>query len=222
MAWWPHIGARVEQLALVASLMGTVAALASACGRDLPSGPGEMSFFITSERTGSGGDLNGLAAADLHCQTLAGRAGARKTEWRAYLSTAADAGQPAVNARDRIGRGPWFNARGFQVAATLEDLHGAAANLHGDTALDERGRTVSGSIHDMLTGSTVDGKSAGAGLTCANWTSTDGAAMVGHHNRRGGGDRPPSWNSAHASRGCGLAALESTGGDARFYCFAVD
>ena len=108
------------------------------------------------------------------------------------------------------------------MAATLEELHGDAANLHQETALDERGEIVRGTIHDILTGSTADGMSAGEGLTCENWTSTGGAAMVGHHNRQGGGDRPRSWNSAHASRGCSLPALESTGGDARFYCFAID
>ena len=222
MAWWRRIDARASRRRWAAAGIGIILALAVACGRDLPSGAGEMSFFITSERTGSGGDLKGLAAADLHCQTLAGRVGSRKQAWRAYLSTAPAGGQPALNARDRIGRGPWFNARGFQVAETLEELHGDAVNLTQQTALDERGETVSGSIHDILTGSTVDGMSAGEGLTCGNWTSTGGAAMVGHHNRRGGGDRPRSWNSAHASRGCSLPALDSTGGDARFYCFAVN
>ena len=222
MAWWRHIDARGSRDVSTLAGAAAIAALLAGCGQDSPSGSGEMSFFITSERTGSGGDLNGLPAADLHCQTLAGRAGARKKEWRAYLSTAATGGQPAVNARDRIGRGPWSNARGFQVAASLDELHGDAVNLTQLTALDERGETVSGSIHDILTGSTVDGMSAGEGLTCGNWTSTGGAAIVGHHNRRGGGDRPRSWNSAHASRGCTLPALESTSGDARFYCFAVD
>lgn len=218
MAWWRRTDARGKRgLPALAALV----ALAAACGQELPSGAGEMSFFVTSERTGSGGDLNGLAAADLHCQTLAGRVGSRK-EWRAYLSTVASAGRPGVNARDRIGRGPWFNARGFQIAATLEDLHGDAVSLHQRTALDEHGEVVAGSIHDMLTGSTADGVSAGEGLTCENWTSTSGAAMVGHHNRQGGGNRPRSWNSAHGSRGCSLPALASTSGDARFYCFAID
>jgi hypothetical protein len=221
MASWRRTGGKRSQRLL--SVAGAaVVALAPGCGRDLPSGTGQMSFFITSERTGSGGNLNGLAAADLHCQTLAGRTGSTKKEWRAYLSTAASGDHPGVNARDRIGRGPWVNARGFQVAATLEELHGDAANLHQETALDERGEIVRGTIHDILTGSTADGMSAGEGLTCENWTSTGGAAMVGHHNRQGGGDRPRSWNSAHASRGCSLPALESTGGDARFYCFAID
>lgn len=222
MASWRRIDARASRRGWAAAGTGVLLALACGCGRDLPSGSGEMSFFITSEGTGSGGDLKGLAAADRHCQTLAGRVGSRKQEWRAYLSTASTADQPAINARDRLGLGPWFNARGFQVAATVDELHGDAVNLTQQTALDERGETVSGSIHDILTGSTVDGMSAGEGLTCGNWTSTGSATMVGHHNRRGGGDRPRSWNSAHASRGCSLPALESTGGDARFYCFAVD
>ena len=145
MGWWRRIDAKARRDVPTLAGAAAMAALLAGCGQDLPSGSGEMSFFITGERTGSGGDLNGLAAADLHCQTLAGRVDARKKEWRAYLSTAATGGQPAVNARDRIGRGPWSNARGFQVAASLDELHGDAANLTQQTALDERGRTVSGS-----------------------------------------------------------------------------
>ena len=190
----------------------------------LPSGDAEMSFFLTSRNLGNGGDLGGLAGADAHCAALASAAGSQGREWRAYLSASAVDGQPDVHARDRIGSGPWFNARGAQVAADVDDLHALSNELGARTSLDEDGQTVAGGIHDILTGSNPDGTLAGDTATCSNWTSAspNDQAMLGHHNRRGGGDRPDSWNAAHLSRGCDLPSLAATAGDARFYCFAVD
>lgn len=186
-----------------------------------------MSFFITSEGPGDGANLGGLSGADEHCASLAddGR------EWRAYLSTGAAGGEPAVNARDRIGDGPWFNADGVQVAADVDDLHSDNNNLNKETALDENGRQVNGrgdspNMHDILTGSTSDGNAFddGEDHTCSNWSSnsSDGSAEVGHHDRQGGGADPTSWNSAHGSRGCGQEDLQGTGGNGLFYCFAAD
>ena len=188
-----------------------------------------MSFFITSANPGKGGDLGGLAGADAYCAILAESAGVTGKTWHAYLSTAAAADIPAVNARDRIGAGPWYNANGELIAATLEALHGEN-NLNKTTALTEKGEMVSGrgdevNTHDILTGSTADGMLAVAETetTCANWTSsTDGSAIVGHHDRTGIDESAPmkSWNSAHASRGCSLEDLKATGGGGLFYCFA--
>jgi hypothetical protein len=192
--------------------------------------PADMSFFITSAGPGKGADLGGLSGADAHCQRLADAAGAGKRTWRAYLSTTASGSQSAVNARDRIGKGPWRNANGVQVAASLADLHSEANKLGKDTSLTEKGEMVNGrgdtpNRHDILTGSQADG-TAFAGdsdTTCRNWTSgTDGAAQVGHHDRVGGGPNPTSWNSAHPSRGCSQEALRSSGGDGLFYCFATN
>lgn len=187
-----------------------------------------MSFFITSTAPGRGGDLGGLEGADRHCQTLAAAAGAGNRTWRAYLSTQ---GAGAVNARDRIGRGPWSNARGVVVARDLAELHGQN-NLNKQTALTERGEVVPGrgdpvNQHDILTGSQADGTAfAGAeDRTCRNWTSgTDGAAIVGHHDRQGLNTEPPalSWNASHPSRGCGMDALRASGGAGFFYCFAAN
>ncbi|MBD0320896.1 MAG: hypothetical protein ICV87_11220, partial [Gemmatimonadetes bacterium] len=166
---------------------------------------------------------------DEHCRRLAEAVASRGRTWRAYLSTSAAGGQPAVNARDRIGRGPWYNARGTRVAASVADLHGEAAGLGKQTSLNERGEEVAGrgdtpNRHDILTGSQADG-TAFAGTedrTCANWTSGgEGSAQVGHHDRQGGGQAPTSWNSAHASRGCSQENLRSTGGDGLFYCFGL-
>jgi len=184
----------------------------------------EMSFFVTSVRTGDGGNLGGLAGADDHCLKLATAAGSRKHEWRAYLSVTASSTSAAVNARDRIGRGPWFNAKGVEIAASLDDLHGPANKLGGRTSLDERGSFVPANAHDILTGSKADGTVDDGDSTCRNWTSTEGQAMVGHSNKVGslGGDRVRSWNSAHLSEGCGLPALQKLGSAARLYCFAVD
>jgi hypothetical protein len=155
---------------------------------------------------------------------LAAEAGSRKREWRAYLSAAAEGSRPAVNARDRVGRGPWFNAKGVQIAADLDDLHGAGNRLGGRTSLDEHGNFVLSNVHDILTGSKPDGTLAAGDTTCRNWTSTDGHAIVGHSNKVGGigGDRARSWNSAHLSAGCTLPELQKLGSGALLYCFAVD
>lgn len=191
--------------------------------------PQGMSFFITSVGAGDGANLGGLEGADRHCQTLAAAAGAGNRTWRAYLSTMAAGGQPAVNARDRIGRGPWRNAKGVVVATDVEQLHSDVNGLGKQGSLNEKGEVTNGrgdtpNRHDILTGSGPDGRAmtGDADRTCRNWTSNaaDGAAMVGHHDKQGGGERPTSWNSAHASRGCGQENLRATGGDALFYCFA--
>lgn len=192
----------------------------------------EMSFFVTSVGMGKGADLGGLAGADAHCQKLAEAAGAGGHTWRAYLSTSAANGQPAVHARERIGKGPWQNAKGVVVASDVAQLHGDN-NLNRETALDERGMPVKGrgekpNMHDILTGSQADG-TAFAGdedRTCGNWTSsTSGAAMVGHHDRVGLDDSAAarSWNTSHLSRGgCSNEALASSGGAGLLYCFAAD
>lgn len=187
-----------------------------------------MSFFITSAGPGNGADLGGLEGADAHCQTLAAAAGAGDRLWRAYLSTQATADVSAINARDRIGSGPWYNALGVMVAESVEQLHGEN-NLNKETALDETGQVVNGrgdspNQHDIITGSQLDGTAfaADSDLTCNNWTSSgDGSAQVGHHDRQGGGANPTSWNSAHGSRGCSGSNLQSTGGNGYFYCFAL-
>lgn len=210
-------------LALAASLVG-------ACAITPASGP--MGFFVTSTGAGKGADLGGLSGADAHCQQLAAAAGAGQRSWRAYLSTSA-VGQttPAVNARDRIGAGPWFNARGVLIAKDVNDLH-AVNNITKATALDERGNPVKGrgdtpNEHDILTGSRVDGTafSPTPNLTCGNWTSGgEGQAMIGHHDRSGLVPDPwaVSWNSSHQTRGCGQDALKSTGGAGLLYCFAAN
>jgi hypothetical protein len=194
---------------------------------------GNMSFFVTSAGSGKGADLGGLEGADRHCQRLAEAAGAGDRTWRAYLSTQGSGGRPAVDARDRVGRGPWRNARGAVVARDLDELHGAN-NLSKETALTERGEPVKGrgdspNEHDILTGSQPDG-TAFAGSedrTCGDWTRSgaEGAAMVGHHDRQGLRDDEPSrsWNSSHPTRGgCGQEALRGTGGAGLFHCFAAD
>jgi hypothetical protein len=189
----------------------------------------EMSFFVTSAGPGSGADLGGLAGADRHCQLLADAVGAGGRTWRAYLSTTASAGGETVHARDRIGTGPWYNANGVTIAADLDQLHGDDNNLTKETALSEKGEVVKGrgdqpNMHDILTGSNLDGTAYEAeGYTnCDNWTSSGaGSARVGHHDRTGGGDHPTSWNSAHNSRGCSQENLKSTGGNGLFYCFAT-
>ncbi len=205
------------------------ATLACASSTPDPQTP-QMSFFITSEGPGNGAALGGLDGADRHCQTLAERVGAGGRTWRAYLSASTAAGQPAVNARDRIGSGPWYNARGVLIASTVAELHGSTANLSKDASVDERGQMVNGrgdspNRHDILTGSREDGTVAtgDTDTTCGNWTSSgEGSAMVGHHDRQGGGQNPTSWNAAHASRGCSQQNLQSSGGNGLFYCFAID
>jgi hypothetical protein len=192
-----------------------------------------MSFFITSVGAGQGADLGGLEGADRHCQQLAQSAGAGDRTWRAYLSTQAAGGQPAINARDRIGRGPWRNAKATIIAWNVNELHNAN-NLTKETALTEKGDVVSGrgdtpNRHDILTGSQPDGTAftVAEDRTCGNWTRSgaEGAAMVGHHDRRGLSEDPPakSWNSSHLTRGgCSQEALRGTGGAGLLYCFAAD
>ena len=211
--------------------MKRIVVLSFALALVAPSAPavtaqGNLSFFITSVGSGKGADLGGLAGADAHCQALAKAAGAGTREWRAYLSTTAANGQPAVNAKDRIGSGPWFNAKGVQVAANVADLHSDNNKLSKENSLTEKGEVVKGrgdtpNQHDILTGTNLDGTSSGA--TCNNWTSSagDGSATVGHFDRQGGGVNPTSWHSAHPSKGCGIENLRATGGEAYFYCFAA-
>jgi len=182
-------------------------------------------FFVTSRGSGRGADLGGLAGADAQCQALAKAEGSADHTWRAYLSTAATSAAPAVNARDRIGRGPWYNALGDRVAANLEELHGARSGINLESALTERGDSVDAARHDILTGSRADGTAfpGGEDRTCGNWTSSAGGrAQVGHHDRRGSETGAGSWNSAHASRGCSQQDLQATGGAGLFYCFAID
>ena len=187
----------------------------------------EMSFFVTSRGPGDGTNLGGLDGADAHCELLASAVGAGGTTWRAYLSTQ---GTGAVNARDRIGSGPWHNAKGVQIAGSVDELHYSNAALTKETQLDENGEMTNGrgddpNQHDILTGSKLDGTAFtdGEDHTCSNWMSNgQGSAQVGHHDRTGGGAVPSSWNSAHGSRGCGQADLVATGGAGKFYCFAID
>ncbi len=195
--------------------------------------PAGMTFFVTSRGPGDGANLGGLAGADAHCQSLAQAAGAGARTWRAYLSASASGASPAVNARDRIGSGPWQNVRGVVVARDVAHLHGDANSLSLENSVDESGRRVNGradspNTHDVLTGSQADG-TAFAGnpdMTCRNWTysGAEGAAMVGHHDRAGLRDDAPSksWNTSHPSRGCGTEALRSSGGAGLFYCFATN
>ena len=190
----------------------------------------EMSFFITSVGSGDGANLGGLAGADAHCQQLAEAAGSSGKTWRAYLSAHATDNTENVNARDRIGFGPWYNVNGVQVAANVNELHSVNNNLNKQTALTERGDVVNGrgdtpNQHDILTGSTVDGRviEDGSNHTCNNWTSSGtGTAQVGHFDRTGGGQNPTHWGSAHGSRGCSQSDLVGTGGNGYFYCFAID
>ena len=185
-------------------------------------------FFVTSIGL-DGGNLGGLAGADAHCQALAKAEGSGDHTWRAYLSAGAANGQPAVNARDRIGKGPWYNAEGLLIAANVNELHGPESRINKTTALTEKLDQVNGvgdrpNVHDILTGSRPDGTAfEGAGLTCGNWTSSgEGRAQVGHHDRMGQGPGMDSWNSAHATRGCSQLDFRSTGGAGLFYCFAID
>jgi hypothetical protein len=214
--------------------------IAAVCIVTFASGPAhaqsaDTTFFLTSNGIGNGGNLGGIAGADNHCQTLAQAAGAGAKTWHAYISTQAADGKPAVNARDRIGKGPWQNSKGVVVAKDVADLH-AGNNLTKQTALSEKGEVINGrgdtpNRHDVLTGSQPDGTAFGpeADRTCKNWTSsTQGAAMMGHSDRMGlrDDDASKSWNSSHPSRGpdggCSQADLKSTGGDGLLYCFAAN
>lgn len=192
--------------------------------------PARMTFFVTSDGKGKGADLGGLDGADAHCNALAQAAGSKRTDWRAYLSTTAPGGEAGVNARDRIGKGPWRNAKGVVVAKNLDHLHSAKNKLTKTTALTEKGEPIMGrgdtvNMHDILTGSDPQGlySTAGGDTTCGNWTSSgEGSAIVGHHDRIGLKDtrHMTSWNSSHGSRGCSQEALKGTGGAGLFYCFA--
>ncbi|MDI3307471.1 MAG: hypothetical protein QJR07_10225 [Acetobacteraceae bacterium] len=221
----------LTQAALLALGFGACAQAQQAQQPQQPANARDMTFFVTSTNPGRGADLGGLAGADAHCQALAQAAGAGNHRWRAYLSTSTSGNSPAVNARDCIGRGPWRNIRGEVIAQDVAQLHGQN-NLTKQTALTEKGQMVNGvgdtpNLHDILTGTQPDG-TAFAGnedRTCGNWTQGgQGAAMVGHSDRRGLRDDPPShsWNSSHLTRGCSMDALRSTGGAGLLYCFAAD
>jgi hypothetical protein len=181
-----------------------------------------MTFFVSSTGSGMGGNLGGLAGADKHCQALAAKAGAGNRMWRAYLSTS----MPDMHARDRIGKGPWQNVKGVVIAANVDELHTDKANINNDTALDEQGRQINPqgapNRHDILTGSTPDGRATT--MTCANWTSSAGdqTAMLGHHDRLTFGKPGSPWNSAHPSKGCSQENLVATGGAGLIYCFAAN
>jgi len=211
-------------------LASAIAISAAATFSTINSQENEMSFFITSVGSGDGANLGGLAGADAHCATLASAAGSRGKTWYAYLSAHETANSPRVNARERIGFGPWYNAEGVEVASTLNNLHSEYMQLGKANSLTENGDTVNGrgdspNQHDVLTGSSLSGRllDDGANHTCNNWTSNgEGSAHVGHFDRTGGGTNPTSWNSAHGSRGCGQADLVATGGAGYFYCFAND
>jgi hypothetical protein len=218
------------------SLPATVgtALLAAACA-GMPGSGGSMSFFVTSAGAGNGANYGGLAGADAHCQKLAAAAGAGGKTWRAYLSTQAKDGAAVVNARDRIGKGPWHNAKGELIARDVEALHGAGNNITKQTALSEKGALVKGrgdtpNEHDILTGSRTDGTAYSPNdpdMTCGNWTRSgpEGVAVVGHHDRVGPTTDPwaTSWNASHQTRGgCSQDALKSTGGAGLMYCFAAN
>ena len=210
---------------IVAMLAALAAIGATQSAQDRPQVSPAMSFFITSTGRGFGANLGGLAGADAHCQRLATAAGLGEKTWRAYLSAPATSSRPAVHARDRIGRGPWVNALGVQVAANVAELHSDDSPVDRDTALSEKGTRIALERHDILTGSNPDGTLVPGpdDATCAGWTSHDaGRAMLGHHNRSGGGLRGTSWNSAHLSRGCSQRALRASNGDGLLYCFAPE
>src|SRR6266568_2909424 len=191
-----------------------------------------MTFFVTSAGKGNGADLGGLEGADAHCLALAKAAGSKYANWRAYLSTALPGGEAGVDARDRIGKGPWRNAKGVVGAKSVNELHSGHNNIHKQTALTEKGKGVSGrgdpvNTHDILTGSDPDGRfsTAGGDTTCGNWTkSGEGSAIVGHHDLQGLKDtrHMKSWNSSHGSRGCSQDQLKASGGAGLVYCFVAN
>lgn len=218
---------RTPMIVVALSILGLSAVLPASAAAPSP----DMSFFVTSAGSGKGADLGGLAGADRHCQSLAAAAGAGKKQWRAYLSTTASGATPAVHARDRIGKGPWHNAEGRLIARNVDELH-TLNGINRATALTEKGAKVNGRVevpnmHDILTGSSPDGKSVAGekDSTCRNWThSGEGSAIVGHHDRWGLRDDEParSWNSSHFSRGCSQDHLRASGGAGMFYCFATN
>jgi hypothetical protein len=216
------------------SILASAAVLALGLGVTTQAQQAGMTFFVTSAPIGKGGDFGGLAGADAHCQRLAQAAGAGSRTWHAYLSTQ---GAGAVSAKDRIGRGPWTNAKGQVIAKDVNDLHSTNVNLNKTTALDEKGNPIPGrsspppNKHDAVTGTQMNGTAFAAGedRTCGNWTSsTRGAAMLGHIDREGLSDtvEAKSWNASHPSRGgdggCSQNDFKSTGGDGLFYCFATN
>src|SRR5688572_26138647 len=206
-------------------VIATVAVAASNWSCTSAEKPGPTSFFITSVGTGDGGNLGGLAGADAHCEKLGTAVVHGERTWRAYLSTPPSDDRPAVNARDRIGHGPWFNAEGVLIASNLADLHSENNRLATRNALTKTTDPVRDNHHDILTGSNLDGTlAAGTDVTCGGWmnNSASGRAMLGHSNKRGGGERPHSWNSAHLSAGCSQSNLIKTGGSGLFYCFAAN
>jgi len=222
-----NIASRTAGRAVVFMLLGGTS-LSAAAQTD----PNRMTFFVTSAGKGKGADLGGLEGADAHCLALARSAGSKDTAWRAYLSTTAPGGAAGVSARERIGKGPWRNAKGEVVAGSVEDLHSASCNINKKTALTEKAEVVSGrgdpvNMHDILTGSDPNGffSTAGGDTTCANWSSGgEGSAIVGHHDRIGLKEtwHMMSWNSSHGTRGCSPDALKSTGGAGLFYCFVAN
>ena len=228
----PVLAKNISRLGFV-SAMALLASLAIAPAQAQSA---NTTFFVTSAGPGKGADLGGIEGADKQCAALASAAGATAKTWHAYLSTQAADGKPAVNARDRIGKGPWQNSKGVVIAKDVADLHSASNNLNKQTALSEKGEVINGrgdtpNRHDALTGSQADGTAFAAGedRTCKNWTSsTQGAAMMGHIDRIGlrDDDASKSWNSSHPSRGpdggCSQADLRSTGGDGLLYCFAAN
>ncbi len=203
------------------SLMVFILSLCAAITAPMFAQKQSLGFFVSSTGSGNGGNLGGLAGADKLCQSLAAKAGAGERTWRAYLSTS----NPDVHARDRIGTGPWYNAKGALIASNVEELHSEKANINNDTALDEQGRPINAqgapNRHDILTGSTVEGRAAPT--TCQNWTSngSDQNGMVGHHDRLTFGKPGSPWNSAHPSKGCSQENLVATGGAGLIYCFAA-
>lgn len=215
--------ASISTLSAAALVLAALAPTATASAQSA-----RMNFFITSEGPGDGANLGGLEGADAHCDALAYAQGAGGLGWRAYLSTIDEDGAPEVHARERIGDGPWHNYAGARIAGDVDELHSDDANLTKESILTEKGDPVNGrgdspNMHDILTGSNVDGTAFSADDydNCENWTSNGGgSARVGHHDRIGGGQNPTSWNSAHSSRGCSQQDLEGTGGAGLYYCFA--
>jgi hypothetical protein len=218
-----------DQMSTRPLLIFAVGLLLSGTSSPLLAQQNPMSFFVTSVGLGNGGNLGGLSGADRHCQSLATAAGAGSKTWHAYLSTQ---GAGGVNAKDRIGRGPWFNAKGVQVAANVAELHGDKNNINKQTALDEKGAVVNGrgdtpNQHDMLTGTQHDGTVV-PGLedaTCGNWTNSadgQGSAVVGHHDLIGNTNGPNFWNYSHKTPGCAQANLQRVGGGGLLYCFAIN
>ena len=229
------IQAIAASIVLVGAVMGTTWARSGGPeperAADSPQATAQeaMTFFITSAGPGDGANLGGLEGADAHCETLAAAQGAGGRGWMAYLSTINEDGSAAVHARDRIGNGPWHNQAGTLIANNVDELHSDAANLTKESILTEMGDMVNGrgdspNMHDILTGSNLDGTAfTGEGYdNCGNWTGNgEGSARVGHHDRTGGGQNPTSWNSAHSSRGCSQENLQGTGGNGFYYCFAA-